>query len=121
MTLSPKMHRANLPDPDPNSDDYINDVLCEHGDLVPAKTRADISRAVRSSLPSRSFVWVATELFSFHVHQSGNILQSIFQSWDPIQINRKTCSICSSAVASNKQSITALKAIATKEKVSRCF
>ncbi|KAI8998686.1 cysteine proteinase [Trametes punicea] len=67
----PKMHVEGEPDPPPDADEYIRDVICEHGDLA-----TNIATRRR----------ISAEAYSF--------LQSIFPNWKPPSTTAEPCPVC---------------------------
>ncbi|KAI4525001.1 hypothetical protein K525DRAFT_261907 [Schizophyllum commune Loenen D] len=76
----PKMHRPDLGDPAPDSDDFKGHVLCEHGRLI-----NNIANRRRISL------------------EAGNLLQALFPGLQLLPASEEPCPICAVAIHSSKE------------------
>ncbi|KAL1729248.1 hypothetical protein EV714DRAFT_251709 [Schizophyllum commune] len=76
----PKMHRPDVGDPAPDSDDFKGHVLCEHGRLI-----NNIANRRRISL------------------DAGNLLQALFPGLQLLPASEEPCAICAVAIHSSKE------------------
>ncbi|KAI5900286.1 uncharacterized protein SCHCODRAFT_02607525 [Schizophyllum commune H4-8] len=76
----PKMHRPDTGDPAPDSDEFKDHVLCEHGRLI-----NNIANRRRISL------------------EAGNLLQALFPGLQLLPASEEPCAICAVAIHSSKE------------------
>ncbi|KAF9454646.1 cysteine proteinase [Macrolepiota fuliginosa MF-IS2] len=91
--LKPKMHKPSEEDPAPDSAEYRDDVLCEHGAL-----------ALNSSTRRR----ISEEAMQF--------LKSLFPLWNPIRGVVEPCAACDALVYVSKEDKRELRRRAEEEK-----
>ncbi|KAI0670438.1 cysteine proteinase [Trametes maxima] len=67
----PKMHMDGQPDPPPDAEEYLRDVVCEHGALI-------TNVAARRRISPEAYT----------------LLREVFPSWSPLSTSAEPCSVC---------------------------
>ncbi|KZV97028.1 cysteine proteinase [Exidia glandulosa HHB12029] len=75
---NPKMHRSGVDDPGPDSDDFLSDVKCVHGEL-------GSNAASRCKIPAKA----------------AELLATAFMTWEPVSVDQEECAICEAERSTN--------------------
>ncbi|EMD38059.1 hypothetical protein CERSUDRAFT_113204 [Gelatoporia subvermispora B] len=89
----PKMHTVGLPDPPPDSPEYQQHVLCEHGGL-------STNTASRRRVSEEGYL----------------LLRHLFPSWEAVPTSMETCAVCEALVHISKEDKREIRRQAEEEK-----
>ena len=91
------MHKPSEPDPAPDSAEYYNHIICEHGGLsLNAVNRRKITVEVgRTSMQKH---WQTLR----SCHQAAQLLQKLFPTWIPLASDTGACAICDAEIHISK-------------------
>lgn len=90
----PKMHVEGAPDPPPDAEDYLRDVVCEHGGLT---TNVTSRRRISA--------------------EAYGILQDLFPNWRPPSTSAEPCPVCEALMHISKEDRREYRKQAEEEKV----
>ncbi|KAI0721718.1 cysteine proteinase [Cerioporus squamosus] len=89
----PKMHVEGAPDPPPDAEDYLRDVVCEHGQLA-------TNTACRRRISAEAYV----------------LLHELFPEWKPPSTRMEPCAVCEALLHMSKEDKREYRKQAEEEK-----
>ncbi|CDO68332.1 hypothetical protein BN946_scf184799.g59 [Trametes cinnabarina] len=93
----PKMHVEGKPDPPPDAEDYLRDVVCEHGGLA-------TNIAARRTISAEAY----------------SLLHDIFPDWKPPSTTAEPCPVCEAVLHISREDKREYRKQAEEEKVQFC-
>lgn len=94
----PRMHKPSEPDPAPDSAEYYNHVICEHGGL----SLNVINRRKITVEVSRANMLKHWQLLR-NRHQAAQLLQKLFPAWRPLSSDTEACAVCDAEIHISKE------------------